>query len=114
MPNQTTNRNKHKSQHKWLHYLAWFIGIIILILVLFLAYLTINEYRPKAIEPATTIEKQSIKLIDQDEFKILSFNTGYAGLDHKQDFLMDGGKGVGATDREVIEKQYSRYQRNII
>lgn len=104
MNNENLDTNKlSKTKRKWYHYLLLILLIIILLFGAFLAYLTINEYKPEPIEEALTSEKLKTELVDDDEISILSFNTGYAGLDKAQDFLMDGGSGVGATKVSEVE-----------
>jgi hypothetical protein len=39
---------------------------------------------------------------------VVSFNTGYAGLDRTQDFIMDGGKGVRPASEGIVKDNMSR------
>lgn len=66
-----------------------FIGLLSCALLWF----TLREYRPE--------EREALKAPDGertlsfgDSLHILSYNTGYAGLDHTEDFFMDGGTAV--------------------
>ncbi len=79
------------------------LGIVVLILVLAVAYLTLREYRPDAVEeisPAGGI--QTLK--SGDTFSVTTFNTGYAGLDASEDFFMDGGTRVQPDSAEEIQE----------
>ena len=44
-----------------------------------------------------------------NEFKVTTFNIGYAGLDKDQDFFMDGGKGSGSSSKEQTEAELEKY-----
>jgi len=73
---------------------------VILVLVVaaggLLAWLTITEYRPDAVEAVEV--KESTEDTDAalgDTLTVLSWNTGYSGLGADADFVMDGGTGDG-------------------
>ena len=97
-------KNPNKAKFKWYHYLVLTILIIFLLIAGFLSYLSINEYKPDAIVDAETLETYDLPLISNDEIRLVSFNTGYAGLGEESDFILDGGKGTGAEDIETINK----------
>ena len=90
-------------------------GIILLIIVLalgaLLVFLTVTEYRPKAKESADTEIRRENPLKaasgSGQPVRILSFNTGYAGLDDGADFFMDGGTMVNPKDQETVEQNLS-------
>nr|WP_279233150.1 endonuclease/exonuclease/phosphatase family protein [Marinisporobacter balticus] len=73
--------------------------------ILFLAYMTITDYRPK--------EKEAIPLMIENNkddwikrntpFSILTFNIGYCGLDKGQDFFKSGGKMSRSKSKEQTE-----------
>ena len=89
--------------HRWYFY----PGILLLVLAVlaggFLGFLTVTEYRPEAVEPALAGEPNNCPVLDQEEIRILSFNTGYASLGMESDFLLDGGQGTGMQDRMTVE-----------
>ena len=73
------------------------LGVIFGVLVLFLAglllFYTLREYRPKEIEKVK-VSGEGRSLRENDSLSILTYNTGYGGLDASADFFMDGGKEV--------------------
>lgn len=106
-------------------------AIILLIIALvpgtLLAWLTITEYRPKNQETADTailkelalehtVKNPSSHTTDEPAenipenkrlLRILSWNTGYAGLDANTDFFMDGGKMVNPKSQAAVEQNLS-------
>lgn len=67
------------------------------------AYLTLTEYLPAEVEPLTVTpaaiqDRPSVG----SRLTVVTFNTGYAGLDRQQDFFMDGGKSVHARNEETV------------
>lgn len=81
------------------------LGIVLLAVVLvfaaLLAYLTIREYRPDAVE---TVEAHggSQTLAAGDSFTVLTYNTGYAALSRDEDFFMDGGTKVRPDSKDIV------------
>ena len=78
------------------------IGIVLLAVVILagglIGYLTITEFRPASVQDAAqTAGQTSATLRAGESIRVLTFNTGYAGLDKSQDFFMDGGSGVSPT-----------------
>lgn len=69
-----------------------------------LLILTCGEYRPEDQEPAVTSLHQSRTLSVDDPIRILSWNTGYGGLDASVDFFMDGGKMTFPASQDVVEQ----------
>ena len=76
-----------------------FLGILLLVVVLaatgLIGYLTATEFNPdpvETVEVTAAAKNRSVKVGEM--LKIVTFNTGYAGLDRTQDFFMDGGTGV--------------------
>ena len=84
------------------------IGCILLVLVLavvaVIGYLTLTEYRPEAQETAAVSGEETRVLDPSKTVKVLSWNTGYAGLDDGVDFFMDGGTMVNPSGEEVIRE----------
>lgn len=58
--------------------------------LLFLAYASLDNYRPDKIIAQNT-DRQPDILQDSSTFKLLIWNIGYAGLDVSMDFFYDGG-----------------------
>lgn len=78
---------------------------VVLLAALFIGYLTITEYRPAAMTAAeVTAGTKTGSAAIGDTIKLVSFNTGYAGLDKTQDFFMDGGtRSKPESKEEVLE-----------
>lgn len=76
---------------------------IVIILGAFLAYLTIQEYRPDPIE-TQKIPENTDKVSIEDEFSIVTYNVGYGGLSQETDFFMDGGTEVQPESEEVVQR----------
>lgn len=75
--------------------------ILLVVVVLFgglVAFLSIKEYKPADKEQITVQNAAENKSFSGETVKVLSFNTGYAGLGDNADFFMDGGKAVKSTD----------------
>ena len=71
--------------------------ILLVVVVLFgglVAFLSIKEYKPDDKEQITVQNAAENKSFSGETVKVLSFNTGYAGLGDNADFFMDGGKAV--------------------
>lgn len=87
------------------------IGIALLIILAaagaLLACLTLTEYRPEPFSDAETAGGRDIPLTKGQSLRILSWNTGYAGLDSSVDFFMDGGTMVNPTSQKNVEDNMS-------
>ena len=82
------------------------LGLILAVAVLFMGmvgYLTVTEYNPAYAETADRGSVNRSESITARSFSLLTFNTGYAGLDEDADFFMDGGQGVLSEDPERVE-----------
>ena len=86
-------------------------SVIFLVFVLAgtgLLWLTSREYKPEDREPVTVTPSLSLKPARFQPIELYSWNIGYASLDEKQDFFMDGGKGVRpSTARNVEENMWA-------
>lgn len=86
-------------------------GAILLILLVtagvLLTYLTLAEYRPEPCSDAEIARGQETSLAQDQTLRILSWNTGYAGLDSSADFFMDGGTMVNPSSQENVENNMS-------
>ena len=83
--------------------------IIVLVIVAaaagLIAWLSIAEYRPEAVEELNfTARDESAPALPQGEsLTVLSWNIGYSGLGSNADFFMDGGENVKSSDRVRVE-----------
>lgn len=91
-----------KKKRKGLKIAGGIVLAVILILAVLVGYLTIREYRPKAVEAVET-GNGTDSLDIGDSFTILTYNTGYAGLSKDEDFFMDGGTKVQPESKELVE-----------
>lgn len=88
----------------WLKILLGIVVIILLALAGLIIYLTVTEYRPDNYNTAEHFNIQNEGTVPTDsQMTIYSWNIGYAGLDAKSDFFMDGGSKVNPTSDEVEE-----------
>lgn len=83
--------------------LALVLGLVLLAAAGLAGYLSLTEYRPAAqetlrITPAALEEVPAVG----DRLTVVTFNTGYAGLDRTQDFVMDGGKRARPGSEEEV------------
>lgn len=81
-------------------------GILAIILALFLIlliYLSINEYKPADIEDENISQKSEEKIAKNKDYKIMTWNIGYGGLDKDTDFFMDGGEMVFPINKDHVE-----------
>jgi len=83
------------------------ILILLLVIVLavlgLLAWLSITEYKPEAVEVLEIFGGSDHRAISsENEIKILCWNIGYGGLGKESDFFMDGGKESRAADKEQV------------
>ena len=69
----------------------------------FLAYMTLTKEQPADVISLKVENNKERVLATGNEFKVTTFNIGYAGLDKDQDFFMDGGKGSGSSSKEQTE-----------
>lgn len=84
-----------------LKFLGSLLLLVLAIVFLGVAYLSIREYRPAAIEGIEP--PRSEQVLDQENLSLMIYNIGYAGLDEQADFFMDGGKGVQPKDTQTVE-----------
>ena len=93
---------------KFLKILAIVIGAIIAIAALFLAYLTIREYKPDDIEQLDirgTVTGKELK--QNEEMTVLTWNVGYCALGKDSDFVMDGGGNAPSADEDKVNQYMS-------
>lgn len=83
-------------------------GVLLALIVLacgLVIWLTATEFKPSDVQDAAVTLGQQETLRTGQSVRIMTFNTGYAGLDSTQDFFMDGGKNVNpAGGSEQVKK----------
>ena len=77
---------------------------VLLIAALGLAFLSLTEYRPDDAEAVEVSAGTTVRPALGQELTVLSWNVGYGALGAEADFFMDGGRGVRAPDRAVVER----------
>lgn len=85
--------------------LALVLALVVLAAAALAGYLTLTEYRPQAAETlsVTQAARRQVPAVG-DRLTVVSFNTGYAGLDRTQDFIMDGGKRARPESEEAVRE----------
>ena len=79
------------------------VVIIFLLPLSALIFFTLTAYNPeKEISLSPVGHPHDIENENPGDLSILSWNTGYAGLDEKTDFFMEGGTMSRAPDRETV------------
>ena len=97
---------------KLLKTLLKLLGILVALVLLAAAglvgYLSLTEYKPAPVKalPVTEAALKEEPAVG-DLLTVVSFNTGYAGLDRTQDFFMDGGKNVRPGSEEEVRGNLS-------
>ncbi len=77
--------------------------IVLVLAIAFVAVISIWEYRPDDVENLEITGTSNLSLSLGDTLSLLSFNTGYASLSKNNDFFMDGGEMVRATNEQQVE-----------
>lgn len=88
------------------------LGIVVALVLLAAAglvgYLSLTEYNPDTTETVTVTEAALKEEPAVGEvLTLVTFNTGYAGLDRTQDFVMDGGKNVHPDSEKSVRSNMS-------
>ncbi|PEZ26617.1 hypothetical protein CN345_26055 [Bacillus thuringiensis] len=68
--------------------------------IIVLAFITCKHKRPSESVNLIIENSQENRLPSYTPFQVTTFNIGYAGLDAKQDFFMDGGTGSRSRSKE--------------
>lgn len=95
--------------------IRWVIFTVASIVVLFggfLGYMTLSDYKPKAIEPVDITGNGSAPF-EGYTFTLLTWNIGYGGLGAEQDFFFDGGKNVRPTE-ELYKKYITGISKTVL
>ena len=94
-------------KHHWYFYVGIVLLVIILLLVGLVGWLTATEWKPADVEDAAIQAADSSRqevLRPGEAVKVLTWNTGYAGLGEEADFVLDGGKTSNPESEEVVNK----------
>ncbi len=88
----------------WLKILGGLLAAVLLLLAGLVGYLSATEYRPQARQAAEWLKICDGRALTAGaSMTVYSWNIGYAGLDAKTDFFMDGGQTVNPTAESVAE-----------
>jgi len=91
---------------KFLRGVGIVLGAVLVLAALFILFLTITEFRPKASETAVELQKTGSKTLTAgSQVTLMTWNVGYSGLGAGSDFFMDGGTHVKSADKATV-KQY--------
>lgn len=89
------------------------LGIIVFVTVTVLAYLTVDEYKPREIEEIE-VEGASYKRIVRNlSIRLMSWNIGYGALGDNADFMMDGGNMVYTASKVRVEENLDFIRREV-
>ncbi|MCQ2592102.1 MAG: endonuclease/exonuclease/phosphatase family protein [Treponema sp.] len=80
------------------------LGLVLLVL-LFFGFLTIIEYRPGPIDEVSYTSKEN-QIETGKDYKLMTWNIGYAGLGKNEDFFMDGGKKVQPDSKQKVQNYF--------
>lgn len=81
-----------------------FLGILVAAALLFVLCLTLTEYRPEDRSLAEISTTSPQETFSGQQVRLLSWNTGYAGLGEQSDFFMDGGKMVNPPSKDNVQE----------
>jgi len=113
VPPTIVPRPKRKKRRGWrivrrifISIFKWAFALVLAVAVLIgglVGYLTVTEYSPDQREKADIGNRQVTGTYDGSSIlRIVTFNTGYAGLGKDADFFMDGGEGVTPESKETV------------
>jgi endonuclease/exonuclease/phosphatase family metal-dependent hydrolase len=91
-----------------LSWLLWCIGLPALAVFLYLAFMTITDYRPAEAINLEIKNNRAATLKKGVPLSVLTFNIGYCGMDAEEDFFMDGGRGSRCTSLEQTQTNLKR------
>lgn len=86
------------------------LGIIAVAVIGFILCI-VTEYRPADIEKLEI--SSSDVILDKSDISIVSWNTGYAGLDAGTDFFMDGGKAVHPKSKALVRENMDEIENTL-
>ncbi len=81
------------------------IGIILLCAAALILWLSVTEFKPGDVTDVkieANSEVSGLTPFLDEEFSVVSWNIGYAGLGKDSDFFMDGGENVSSADQDDV------------
>ena len=87
---------------KLLKIIGALLGVIVLLAALFIAVLTVTEYKPADRESVSVEQGSGQAPAPGQPLTVLSWNIGYGALGDNADFFMDGGKMVLTADKNRV------------
>ncbi len=78
------------------------LAAVVVIAGIFLAVMSIAEYRPEDVETVEVEGASSAGLSPGGSLSVMSWNIGYGALGDDADFFMDGGEDVMSSDEERV------------
>lgn len=85
----------------------WVLALVLIVALLaagLVGYLTVTEYNPAYAELAERGAVNITEKLDKRSLRLVTFNTGYGGLDEDADFFMDGGQGVNPASEARVKE----------
>lgn len=79
------------------------IAIPVLIFCLYLAYMSVTDYKPQEAIKLDINNKHGAPIKKGVPLSVMTFNIGYCGLDAGQDFFMDGGTMSRSRSRQQTQ-----------
>ena len=80
-------------------------GIILLCAAALIIWLSVTEFTPSDVTDVkieANSEVSGVSPFLDEEFSVISWNIGYAGLGKNADFFMDGGENVTSGDQDTV------------
>ena len=80
------------------------LGIILLAAAALILWLSVTEFKPgdvMDVKVEANSEVSGLSPFLDEEFSVISWNIGYAGLGKGSDFFMDGGTNVSSADQDT-------------
>lgn len=87
--------------------------VAVFVVVTLVAYLTIDEYKPKAVEQVEIIGTAGNPTVTGKEYTFATWNIGYGALGDNADFFMDGGKMVYSADESRVRENLSEIAKRV-
>ncbi len=81
------------------------LGVILLCAAAFILWLSVTEFKPSDVSDVkieANSEVSGLTPFLDEEFSVISWNIGYAGLGKGSDFFMDGGENVSSADQDTV------------
>ena len=81
------------------------LGVILLCAAAFILWLSVTEFKPGDVSDVkieANSEVSGLTPFLDEEFSVISWNIGYAGLGKDSDFFMDGGENVSSADQDTV------------